>query len=53
MVFIFCILLYIVARILELGTAGTGNLGNGLYICCIILYMHIESLELGTSGTQI
>ena len=51
--FILCILLYIVARILELGTAGTGNLGNGLYICCIILYMHIESLELGTSGTQI
>ena len=52
MVFIWCILLYIDAQILELGTSGT-QIQVMVYICCNLLSMHIQILELGTVGTQI
>ena len=52
MVFIWCILLYIDARILELGTVGTQIL-KMVFIWCILLYIDAKILELGTVGTEI
>ena len=52
MVYIWCILLYIVARILELGTVGT-QIQVMVFIWCILLYIDARILELGTFGTQI